>query len=853
MADQSKIDPSILIESKAEVADLLSSANGHLQEIVMTVDSEMPVSEEVINALFRGVHSLKGIARILENKVIESAIHLVEDLLGLLRSNPSLLTKDVLEPLTIGVDLVSDLMEALINEEDILTFKSRIADAQGTISGCISRINTGKVEAIPNPSSDMSDDEAAALLAAMESPIHGEQSGDSGALGELNDDEAAALLAEMEAPISREEPQEDSASDMSDDEAAALLAAMEGSEVETDKSGATDITSAVNLGEEDDEEDEEGEGVIDDETILGEFLESVHDIFANLDNSLIELEGDPTNEGLIADIFRNAHTLKGTAGMFGFTKIVKLTHKMENIFDKVRKGEILISSHITDLFLICLDKLRAIVDCIEAGEPVNVKTKAELKKLDLVLQNKTPDIASLKSGAAENSQKASAAAAKVEDNQKPAAGVAGSAKESEKTEAKPPRKKESAGKKAASTIRVDIERLDVLVNLIGELLVDRSRFQKIEEELRGENVQSPLRSFMTESIQMYSRHMADIQDLTLKMRMVPIGNAFNKFPRVVRDAARGLNKEIDLIIEGDDVELDKTIVEEVADPLVHLIRNSVDHGIEMPEIRQQKGKERKGTIWLKAFQEGNNIVIEIKDNGKGIPVDIIRNKGIEKGLIKETDVCSDKEIMNLIFSPGFSTAEQVTNLSGRGVGMDVVKRNISKLKGLIDIDSQEGQGTTMQIKVPLTIGILQSLVVNVAGEIFAVPLGNVIESLRISMDEIQVVDDYEVMTLRNQVLPLIRLEEVFKLSSREERCWYAPTKKFDGTRKHGKIFVVVVGLAEKRIGLVVDNLITQQEVVIKSLGKLLTGVKGFSGGVVLGDGTVSLILDIPEIVENLCV
>ncbi len=879
------IDPSLLEESREEINDLLEAINSTLTEVGTAVDGGEVADDEKINSLFRNIHTLKGIARILQQEEAEHFIHKLEDLLGEFRTDPSKLTKEGLTALTSGIDLVSDIMESIADGGDISSFADKIKEVEGQLASLDAAAGGGdgassdemsdddamamlaemetpadestieKMADESAPDDEMSDDDAMAMLAEMDAPADAaevEKAADDGASEEMSDDDAMAMLAEMDAPVEATEVEKaanDGASEeMSDDDAMAMLAEMDEpvqpEPVEAKSESPAEAPPAGGDDDDDEEEEEdleEDEGVIDDPEILSDFLESVHEIFENLDNALIELEERPKDDQLINDIFRNAHTLKGTAGMFGFTKMVKLTHKMENIFDKVRKGEFTVNTNITDLFLICLDKLRSIVDLIEAGEKVNVDIRAELKNLKRVLNGKAPLVDGKEAEAPPEKPKEEAPSGDA----KPAESAA-KPKEEKKEEKKPA----AAKAKQSSTIRVDIERLDVLVNLIGELLVDRSRFQKVEEELRTEGLNTSVLSFMTESIQMFSRHMADIQDVTMKVRMVPIGNAFNKFPRVVRDASRGLKKEIDLIVEGAETELDKTLVEEIADPLVHLIRNSVDHGIEMPDVREEKGKPRKGTIWLRSYQEGNNVVIEIKDNGKGIPVEVIRRKAIEKNVIKESDILSKKEIVNLIFAPGFSTAEQVTNLSGRGVGMDVVKRNISKLKGIIDVDTEEGEGTTMSIKVPLTIGILQSLVVNVAGEIFAIPLGNVIESLRISASDVQVVNENEVITLRNQVLPLIRLEQTFNLDERDMKCWYASKNEALSDREKEKIFIVVVGLAEKRIGLVVDNLVTQQEVVIKSMGKLLTGVPGFSGGMVLGNGNVALILDIPEIVES---
>ena len=423
-----------------------------------------------------------------------------------------------------------------------------------------------------------------------------------------------------------------------------------------------------------------------------------------------------------------------------------------------------------------------------------------------------------------------------------------------KTDPKPKKtqtkdKSEKKKKLGGNTIRVDIERLDKLLNLVGEFVIDRTRFAQITQELKEKYPQDPLVNQLNETNQIFGRHMNEIQEVIMSVRMVPIGNVFNKYPRIVRDLAKETGKEINLEIYGQETELDKTLVEELSDPLVHLIRNSVDHGIEPPEEREKIGKPRVGTIKLSAHHEGNHIVITIEDDGRGIDPEKIRRKAIEKGLINEDDVLTKKEILNLIFEPGFSTAEKVTNISGRGVGMDVVKKNITKLKGIVDIESELGKGTTVIIKLPLTLAIIQVLMVQVEGEIFAIPLPSIIETIRISKDEIQIIEGYEMITLRDSVLPITRLKEIFRLEEKQLNKSLAFHNEMEEELTN-KFFVVIVGLAEQRLGLIVDRLITQQEVVIKSLGNLLKNVKGVAGATILGNGRVALILDIGEVMED---
>lgn len=387
------------------------------------------------------------------------------------------------------------------------------------------------------------------------------------------------------------------------------------------------------------------------------------------------------------------------------------------------------------------------------------------------------------------------------------------------------------------TIRVDVKRLDSLMNLIGELVLGKNRLIKIyndvEERYEGEKFLEELNQVVA-SVSMVT---TDIQLAVMKTRMLPIGRVFNKFPRMVRDLSRELGKNIELVISGEETELDKSIVEEIGDPLVHLIRNACDHGIESKEERIAAGKKEQGTVELKAYNEGNHIVVEITDDGKGMDPATLKAKAIEKGIIgeREADTMTDREAYSLIFKAGFSTAKVVTNVSGRGVGMDVVKTNIEKLNGIIDVDSTYGEGTTLKLKIPLTLAIIQSLLVGVQEEYYAIPLASVIETVRISQDEIYTVENKSVLRLRNEVLPLVRLADIFGVDS-----------VFDNSEQ---AYVVVIGLAENKIGVIVDFLIGQEEVVIKSLGSYLKGTEGIAGATIRGDGRVTLIVDIAAMMQ----
>ena len=698
----------------------------------------------------------------------------------------------------------------------------------------------------------MSDEDAMAKLAQMDAPV--------AAPGPMSNDEAQRILAEMDAPA----PSSPNAvaGPMSNDEAQRILAEMDapaptGVAASQQLPATTDVTAAPPASQQaaDNSPPSAEEPEIpewrpsefqSDQAMLSEFILTGGELMENLDQLVLELEKNPTHKETIESIFRFAHTLKGTAAMFGFAAIERVMHRMENLFDLIRKDKLIPNSETIDAVFQGLDVLRTLLDAVKAGKPCGIKTSPIVQALTLVAQGKKSSLAAR--GAATDSKDAEPAA--VHDTHAPNAAEGG---DGGGTKKEPP----AAAKKAeASTIRVDLERLDALVNLVGELVIDRTRFATLDEELRTKQPQLKLTNNLTETVQLFGRHMNDVQEIIMKVRMVPIGNAFSKFPRVIRDLARQLNKEMELIIKGETTELDKTLVEMIADPLVHLVRNACDHGIENPDIRQSSGKSKVGRITLSAAQEGNHILITIEDDGKGMDPQKIRAKAIEKGLISENVQLSDTEILNLIFEPGFSTAEKVTTVSGRGVGMDVVKKQIAKLKGSVILSSKPGFGSKVAIQIPLTLAIVQSLLVQVKEETFAIPQSTIVESIRIQPKDIQRIGDNEVINLRNKVLPLIYIDRLLGLESRKNDYWYdiKLISKDEGTRsdhrqtKRGeRMFVVVVGSGEKRFGLVVDQLLNQQEMVIKSMGRMVAKPPCIAGGAVLGNGEVVLALDVGEI------
>ncbi|MEA2721784.1 MAG: two-component system, chemotaxis family, sensor kinase CheA [Candidatus Eremiobacteraeota bacterium] len=670
------------------------------------------------------------------------------------------------------------------------------------------------------------------------------------------------------------------------------------------------------------------------------FRDETDELLNSIDADLLRLEqfvDTGTIDGEIVNaLFRALHTIKGSAGMLEFWAVQQVAHKLENVYDLLRKDHMPLTESGVNLLFEGRDVLTALVRAAVSGEEAPSGVDEYVERLDAFAgvydstaqaiegprsendqeEDLTPvDDAQLSAFEAEVARLLAQAQARqaysdavsappahdapavqaapavdVDAAQaavdalftKPAAAqasvaAAGAAPapfaaafepkaaqpETQRVAPTPSAPAAANGTSAAGasapdakrvvsaknqTIRVDIERLDMLLNLVGELVINRTRISDIAATLgrelgsngraekgRTDNGLSNLAKDLSESSALLARTTNEIQESIMKVRMVPIGQVFDRFPRMVRDLAKARGKDIHLEIAGAETDLDKTIVDEVGEPLMHLVRNCVDHGIEPPDVREERGKPRHGTIKLNAYHEGNQVIVEISDDGGGIDLQRVREKAIRIGVIDEGARLSDREIIELIFTPGFSTADQVTDVSGRGVGMDVVKKNILRLKGVFDVDSVHGEGTKFTMKLPLTLAIIQALLVNVAQELYSIPLDSVIESQRIDASDVRTVHGGEVITLRGQVVPLIRIAEFFRL---------------DAPRDPDKVMIVIVGLQGRQVGLVVDSFQGEQEIVIKPLSDVIGRIAGISGATILGNGSISLIIDVHSLVAT---
>lgn len=664
------------------------------------------------------------------------------------------------------------------------------------------------------------------------------------------------------------------------------------------------------------------------------FLDELEEKIQILNDNFLLLEKEADDPQVLQEIFRAAHTVKGSSAIMGYDRMSRLTHEMENLFDNLRQGRLRVSTEMIDILFEALDTLKSLRDEItQQAAPVDIEPVVAKLRRFLPAEGAGKNAGVIGAATTSSSASTTFSFTEAEEEVIRAAYVRGmqaywikvvvdpecqmkSARaylvfqtlqeQGEIIKAVPPAEDlqegkfdtafelvlltqedagrirhllltiseivdvaietislpedevtvaaaigvvggaqavTSAGKQGASgrarereesvkqakTVRVDVQKLDNLMNLVGELVIDRTRLDRFATIFRSRYGSDELVDVLNEISNHLGQLTNDLQEQIMKARMLPIAQVFNRFPRMVRDLAHKLGKEINFIVEGKDTELDRNVIEVIGDPLIHLLRNAVDHGIESPEERVRVGKPRAGTVLLKAFHQENHIVILVKDDGRGMDVERIRKKAVERGLVdaEMAGRLTEREVLSFIFLPGFSTAQEVTDLSGRGVGLDVVKKNIEQINGHIKMSSVLGQGTEFEIKLPLTLAIIRALMVSVGGEVYAFPLANVMETIRISPQEVKRIQNTEVIIVRGKVLPLICLAEYF-----------------GGQRiSDSRLYVVIIGVGSRRIGIVVEELLGEQEIVIKSLGEYLGRIPGLAGATILGDGRVALIVD----------
>lgn len=564
----------------------------------------------------------------------------------------------------------------------------------------------------------------------------------------------------------------------------------------------------------------------DDIPLIGEFIGEANGHLEQAEQDLLKLEDDPGEPETISSLFRSFHTIKGVAGFLNLNVIQSLAHAAENLLDRGREGAVRITGRASELVLESIDKMKALVQGLDAAAksgnafvPVG-GVPGLVQRLEAFVAEAAANPA-VAHGEAESAVPATSASVASETSDSAAPSTTASASETTAP-------KSSAG--ADNSVKVATDRLDSLINMVGELVIAQSM---VNQDVSG----------LVAGNQRLGRNMAhlgkitrELQDLSMSLRMVPIDNVFRKMNRLVRDVARKMGKEVELVLSGKDTELDRNVVDALNDPLVHMVRNSLDHGVEMPDERERAGKPRAGRVELKAYHQGGSIHIEINDDGKGLRKDKILAKAIQNGLVSVDQQLSDQEIYQLIFAAGLSTAEKVTDISGRGVGMDVVRQNLEKLRGSVEIQSEVGKGTSFTIRLPLTLAVIDGLIVKVGKQKYILPILSIEQSVRPKPEQVSTVQGRgELCMIRNDLLPLLRLHRLFNVIPQTEN----PSESL----------VVIVQDNNRRVCLLVDELLGQEQVVIKSLGDGIDKVPGISGGAVLGDGNVSLILDVPGLME----
>ena len=576
-----------------------------------------------------------------------------------------------------------------------------------------------------------------------------------------------------------------------------------------------------------------------------ESMEKLEDI----EDGLLSIQEDGFNSDSINSVFRAFHTIKGGAGMFELEKLVHLSHKAENILDKLRDGQLTITNEMITLLLQIKDHIEKLIDSIIQNDgketysnDLQEKTTHFEAQLDDIANNihsvsTIQEITEPKVVEEQDIDVVNDTVKETDTNEDskekfdtaPEVKNGDNVIQNDKIDSKNQSKQTVQIKSITptSTLKVEANRIDTLINLVGEMVITTASVIQHSVRINDKD--------LNDSVNLLSRMLEELRESSMRIRMVPIGDTFARFKRVVRDLSTQLNKDIKLVLEGGETELDKTVIEKISDPLIHLIRNSIDHGIENIEERIEKGKDKTATIMLKAFHEASSITIEVSDDGRGLNKEKILAKALEKGLVGSDEHLEDEQIFSLIMKPGFSTAQSISDLSGRGVGMDVVKRNIEDLRGTIDIQSIDGKGTTISIRLPLTLAIIDGFMIKLGGDFYIIPLEMLLECIELTQEYKEFVKENNFINLRGHVLPLLDLREFFGYSV------------VDNEKK--KENIVIVNFGTLRVGLIVDELLGEFQTVIKPIGRVFQNLQGIGGATILGDGRVAAILDIPVLLR----
>lgn len=571
--------------------------------------------------------------------------------------------------------------------------------------------------------------------------------------------------------------------------------------------------------------------------IIDDFIVESNELIEKVVQDIVEIEKNPDDE-LVNGIFRAVHTIKGTSSFLGFNTLSNLSHRAEDVLGRIRKKEMVPDAAIADTLLEALDLMKLMIEDIREKGAEDRDVSHTLQKLEILnksdARKKIGELL-VDEGVISNKECDDLLERQKQESDKKFGEIVVEEKLITEKQLSSVLAKQQAHKEE-QTIRIDVKKLDELMNLVGELVLGKNRLILLDSIARKGSNNIGILDSLSDVTNYVEAVTNDLQLAVMRARLVPIGKLFNKVPRLVRDLSAEFKKQIDLKLEGESTELDRSLIEALHDPLIHIIRNSVDHGIEAPSEREKNGKNPRGILLIKAYNEGNQVIVEIFDDGKGINVQAVKEKVKEKGLMSDNELngLSAREAMGLVFIPGLSTAKKVSNVSGRGVGMDVVKTNIEKMNGQVYIDSEEGKWTRLTLKLPLTLAIMRALIIKVKDELFAVPLNTVTELVKLREGLIKPVDKNEALVLRDMVIPIVDLSKIFASS--------------DSHIDEG--YIVVCNIGEKIIGVKAHSVVGQEEVVMKPLGEFLGNINGVGGATIRGDGKVILILDLPAVIEH---
>jgi len=738
----------------AESRDLLDEVEPQILALEKDAVSSGKVDENIIAAIFRLFHSLKGSASFLGFQTVARVTHEAETLLDIFRNGEAALDSSHVDLLINTCDLIRNVVDAVEEQFSDEGFEEEAASIINDLQRTIAALNDGQVASDADPAAEAGD------AAGSDQKSFG-----------------------------------------------------------------------------DDAEEENGQATT--QEIVGRFVEECTELLDDAEKALLALEKKPDDMEKAEQALRNLHSIRGDAGSLGYGELEEVSRHAATLLEKIRAGSAVCDGVAVSFLLIAIDTLREGLRQIDNNNPLDLPGKQELCEYLQNMAGAAKDEAACSEQSDGGGPESPACVATCEENN-----VQDTAKHEQSTDneqstgsektAPTASKAESGGTTERKNghqqfIRVDLEKLDLLLDLIGELVISEAMVAN-SPDLKGLQLDR-----FEKAVLHLDKITRDIQEVAMSMRMIPLSGTFNKMVRLVRDLTHKLNKKINLEIIGEETEVDKTIIEQISDPLVHLIRNAVDHGIESPEERRALGKPEQGRITIEAKHSAGEVWITVEDDGRGLDREKILQKGFEKGLCsKEDSEMTDEEVWRLIFEPGFSTSDKVSSISGRGVGMDVVKRNIEKLRGRVDVRSVKGRGTLFAIRIPLTLAIIEGMVVKVAGNRYTIPINSIRESLQVTSSQVtNMPGGVEVVRIRDDLLPVIRLHEFYRLS--EER---PPLT--------GGI-VIVVESNDKKCCLFVDEIIGQQQIVIKGLSSYLGQVKSIAGCAILGDGDVSLILDVDDL------